>query len=331
LEIFSLKLPANRPHDELPLSLASFLQTMVFPCPQPADLKIIAKELQNKVPLPIALQMHFSLSFDVDYLRSVQKSWELLREHQDFFSVTILYSFLAWQIGAPDLGNTTDGVSALMPNFAFLLKSETESILHYTLCAMYYCLSEYLRSCPALDLPAFLLWISQFLSTSLSYPSACLSLFPPALQAGQTHDGDLTASGAALCTVVSQLCQDDRVPFLEKFVGPIVEALLCPLNRLILPALSLYSRLSRFLSEEANRRYIAVLGNSFRDWLCKQPVCQTVSRRELPPIGVCESVFRFWPQSPVRIVACAAAAARDPRSDPPRRSPAARADRAARD
>jgi hypothetical protein len=147
------------------------------------------------------------------------------------------------------------------------------------------------------DLPNFVLWITQFFSTSLSYQSACLSFFPPALQSG-----DLTARGAALRSC-GPICQDVRVPFLAKFIAPIVEALLSPLNRLILPALNLYSRLSRFLSEEANRWDISVLGNSFGDWLCKQPsflwfpVCQTVSGRELPPLGVCESVFRFWSQS----------------------------------
>jgi hypothetical protein len=79
--------------------------------------------------------------------------------------------------------------------------------------------------------------------------------------------------------------------------------MLYPLSELVIPVLELYVRLSQFLSERSNLKFVAFFGNAPWKFLRNQspflvfPVLDRIARVALPPVTACESVFRFWQQT----------------------------------
>jgi hypothetical protein len=294
-EILSLKL--EHPASDLPAGLGKLIDVLTFPTFQASDLKLMSRELQGSTQISDVLKAHLGLEFEPEYLQLVSDNWDGIAGHAAHFSTTILYVYVAYVAK----GETAqEGLATLVSTLGFIVKWSGGQLQALGLSAMFYCIVDYLQGFGCADFDRILGWITHFFGAPVVHPPVCLTPFTAVFQRmGQT---DLTANGLLLIDFIQALYGEHRLVFSEQYVVQLIDCMLYPLSELVVPVLELYVRLSQFVSDRSNLKFVAFFGNAFWKFLRNQPpflifpVLEGIARKELPPVTACKSVFRFWAQ-----------------------------------
>jgi hypothetical protein len=178
----------------------------------------MSKALQGSTQISDVLKAHLGLEFEPEYLQLVSDNWDGIMRHETYFSTTILYIYVAYVAKGEA---AREGLATLVSTLGFIVKWSCGQLQMLGLCAMFYCIVDYLKGFGCADFDQIIGWIRLFFGAPVIYPPVCLTPFTVIFQRmGQT---DLTANGLQLIEFIMSLYGEHRLVFVEQYVVQLID------------------------------------------------------------------------------------------------------------
>ena len=259
-----------------------------------SELKGISKEIKGKDLKDVLESHHFTIRFSEDFLQLVKLNWATLGTWRSVVSAGVLYMWVAWML------SESDSIDELVVALGMVAKEGgPEGVMASQ--ATFYAIRDYLAA-DSVEVGATTLdWFRALFDMDVVYPVEYFQLLAKVMLV-VSKDPNLEELTMQLCCFISILCEEKSKSFTEEVTDILVEPLMLRISRLDVAALSTYSHLAKFMSNDNNMKVISVFSNAISRHVMDQmpflilPASPNRDVVELPPPMTSEAVLRFWPK-----------------------------------
>ena len=294
MEILGLKTQIEQV-EELPAGIGVLIRSLGFPQYQASEIKSITRELKGRGIKDVLENHSFNISFGEDFLQLVEMNWAALQPWRESVSASVLFMWVAWAIS----GN--DPITRIVSILGLVAKGGgNEGVLAVQ--AIFYCISSFLNSGFQTIEPKFVDWFRALFDLDAIYPNEFFVLLANGI-AVVAKDQNMDELTTQICCFVVILCEERKESFKDDVADMLIEPLMLRIANLEVPALSMFSHLSKFMSTEENMKVVLLVSNSVVKRAMSQKPFLTLPEPskedviELPPLMTSEAVWRFWPDT----------------------------------